>query len=77
MILKIEIDARGLRCPLPVLKAEKQLDQVEGAFVLEILADDPVARIDIPHLARKRGLGCEIEKHEGESFRFVLTRGMT
>ena len=66
------IDARGLKCPLPVLKAEKALAGLRQSVDLEILADDPVARIDIPLLAQKRGLSCAVEKH-GDGFRFRLT----
>lgn len=65
------IDARGLKCPLPVLKAEKALDAM-SVVDLEILADDPVARIDIPLLAQKRGLVCLIE-NSVDGFRFHLT----
>ena len=68
----VRIDARGLRCPLPVLKAEKALAEATGCIVLEILADDPVARIDIPLLAQRRGLGCAVAEVTG-GFRFVLT----
>ena len=71
MSVPIVIDARGLKCPLPVLRAEKALDTI-GNAALEILADDPVARIDIPLLAQKRGLDCSVEK-DGDGFRFLLT----
>lgn len=71
MSRSVIIDARGLRCPLPVLRAEKALECM-SASVLEVLADDPVARIDIPLLAQKRGLDCTIEM-AGDGFRFVLT----
>lgn len=64
------IDARGLKCPLPVLRTEKALSGMD-LVDLEVLADDPVARIDIPLLARKRGLLCEIETF-GDGFRFRL-----
>jgi len=67
----IFIDARGLKCPLPVLKCEKALAGLETVD-LEVLADDPVARIDIPLLAQKRGLDCAIETLE-TGFRFHLT----
>ena len=69
----VSIDARGLKCPLPVLKAEKALASMTGAIALEVFADDPVARIDIPLLAQKHGLACDIEKLEA-GFRFRLTR---
>ena len=73
MSAPVVIDARGLKCPLPVLRAEKALDTM-GATGLEILADDPVARIDIPLLAQKRGLDCSVET-DGDGFRFLLTAG--
>jgi len=54
------IDARGLKCPLPVLKAEKALDAMVPGDILILVADDPVARIDIPLLCKKRGHFCDI-----------------
>ncbi len=73
--MPVVIDARGLKCPLPVLKAEKALDAMDVPS-LEVLADDPVARIDIPLLAQKRGLDCAIE-NRGDGFRFVLAAKST
>ncbi len=67
------IDARGLKCPLPVLKLEKHLDAIEGGAAVTVLADDPVARVDIPLLCRKGGHSCEIER-VGEALRFVVTK---
>lgn len=49
------IDAIGLLCPLPVLKIAKRLRQLEPGTILEILADDPAARIDIPHFCNEAG----------------------
>ncbi len=65
------IDARGLKCPLPVLRAQKALDG-PAVVDLDVLADDPAARIDIPLLARKRRLDCKIDK-VGDGFRLRLT----
>ncbi len=72
MSTPVTIDARGLKCPLPVLRAEKALDTMEAGG-LEVLADDPVARIDIPLLAQKRGLDCAVER-DGDTFCFLLTK---
>ena len=44
-----ELDATGLLCPLPVLKARKRLNALDSGQVLKVLADDPAAIIDIPH----------------------------
>ncbi|MFP4449440.1 MAG: sulfurtransferase TusA family protein [Rhodosalinus sp.] len=50
-----EVDARGLICPLPVLRARKHLSQMEQGAVLRLLADDPVAVVDVPHFCAEAG----------------------
>ena len=50
-----ELDATGLLCPLPVLKARKRLSALREGAVLMIRADDPVARIDFPHFCTEQG----------------------
>jgi tRNA 2-thiouridine synthesizing protein A len=50
-----ELDAVGLLCPLPVLKARKRLAALAPGQVLRVLADDPAAVIDIPHFCRETG----------------------
>ena len=50
-----ELDARGLLCPLPVLKARKRLGAMETGHVLRMMADDPAAIIDVPHYCSESG----------------------
>jgi tRNA 2-thiouridine synthesizing protein A len=50
-----ELDARGLLCPLPVLKARKRLAALPAGGVLRVLADDPAARVDFPHFCAETG----------------------
>lgn len=50
-----ELDARGLLCPLPVLKARKRLSMLARGEVLRVVADDPAALIDIPHFCAEQG----------------------
>lgn len=50
-----ELDARGLLCPLPVLKARKRLQGLAPGMVLRVLADDPAAIIDMPHFCAEAG----------------------
>lgn len=57
-----DLDARGLLCPLPVLKARKRLQPLAAGEVLAVLADDPAAVIDMPHFCAEQGhelLGAE------------------
>ena len=50
-----DLDARGLLCPLPVLKARKRLKDLARGDVLRMHADDPAARIDVPHFCNESG----------------------
>jgi tRNA 2-thiouridine synthesizing protein A len=68
------LDARGERCPLPVLRTEKRLDDLATGARLVVLASDPMAKIDIPLFCRQHGHGCDFEA-DGETLRFVITRG--
>jgi tRNA 2-thiouridine synthesizing protein A len=68
------IDARGLRCPLPVLKAEKRLAMLPLGARLVVLATDPMARVDIPLLCRKGG-HAYAESRDGEVLRFEIVVG--
>jgi tRNA 2-thiouridine synthesizing protein A len=67
------VDARGLKCPLPVLKTEKALPAVKPGGILIVLATDPVAKIDIPLYCRQNGHECAFT-HEGEVMRFTITK---
>jgi len=68
------IDARGLKCPLPVLKLEKKLEGLAQGSLLSVLATDPMAAIDIPLYCRQRGHACEAST-EGEVLRFEIVAG--
>jgi tRNA 2-thiouridine synthesizing protein A len=50
-----ELDATGLLCPLPVLKAAKRLRGMASAQVLRLRADDPAAIVDVPHFCMEQG----------------------
>jgi tRNA 2-thiouridine synthesizing protein A len=49
------IDARGHRCPTPALKLRRALAGCSPGEVIELWADDPMVKIDIPHLVRSLG----------------------
>ena len=50
-----ELDAIGLLCPLPVLKARKRLKDMQSGEVLCVFASDPAAVVDIPHFCAEAG----------------------
>ena len=49
------LDAIGLLCPLPVLKARKRLKPLTIGSILGVHADDPAAVVDIPHFCQEAG----------------------
>ena len=53
----IVIDTTGLRCPLPVLKVRKNLPMLKKKDLALIIADDPLAEIDLRHF-------CSIKSYE-------------
>ena len=50
-----ELDARGLNCPLPILRAKKSLAEVESGQVLKILSTDPGSVKDFAAFAKQTG----------------------
>ncbi|MEP7193273.1 MAG: sulfurtransferase TusA family protein [Actinomycetota bacterium] len=51
----IEVDARGLRCPLPVIRLAEAARQASAGARIVVLASDPATRYDIPAWCRMRG----------------------
>ncbi|MEO1733695.1 MAG: sulfurtransferase TusA family protein [Pseudomonadota bacterium] len=49
------LDALGLLCPLPVLKARKRLQALPNGALLKMMADDPAAIVDVPHFCAEAG----------------------
>ena len=68
------LDARGLKCPLPVLKMEKRLVPLPGGAMLIVLATDPIARIDIPLYCTQNGHSCATAS-DGDVLRFEIVKG--
>ncbi|MBW3560075.1 MAG: sulfurtransferase TusA family protein [Proteobacteria bacterium] len=72
MTIEIEIDARGHRCPVPTLRLRRALEGLGSGGVVRLMADDPLARVDVPHFAAGRGLevlGVEPLQPGGWAFR--------
>lgn len=51
----ITVDARGHRCPVPTLRLRRALEDAPPGAHVRLLADDPLARIDVPHFAAGGG----------------------
>lgn len=71
---EILVDARGHRCPVPTLRLRRALEQAPAGARVRLLADDPMARIDVPHFAAQTGL-VVVEQGEIESgLSFLVAR---
>jgi tRNA 2-thiouridine synthesizing protein A len=72
MQVDLEVDALGLLCPLPVLKARKRLTPGQ---VLSLLADDPAAVVDVPHFCREAGHDLISAEGDGRVRRYLIRKG--
>lgn len=68
------VDARGLICPLPVLRARKALQAVAKGGAIEVLATDPAALKDFPAFCAESGHALEAQSQEGAVYRFTIRR---
>lgn len=66
------LDAKGLNCPLPILKAKKALKEVPSGGTLEVLATDPGAVADFAAFCRTTGNEIVEQSQDGDTFRFVI-----
>lgn len=69
-----ELDARGLNCPLPILRAKKALTDMTTGQVLKILATDPGAVKDFQAFARQTGNELLSSDAADKEFTFFLKR---
>jgi tRNA 2-thiouridine synthesizing protein A len=69
-----DLDALGLLCPLPVLKARKRLQGLAPGQVLRLQADDPAAVVDVPHFCAESGHELLGSEQAGEARHFYIRK---
>jgi tRNA 2-thiouridine synthesizing protein A len=69
-----ELDASGLNCPLPILRAKKTLVGMESGKILHIIATDPGSVKDFEAFARQTGNELIESKEEGGKFLFLIKK---
>ena len=70
----ITIDVRGLKCPLPVLKAERRMRDFAAGTHFIVLATDPMAAIDLPHFCAENGHALLASGQDGVALRFEIEK---
>ena len=68
------LDARGVGCPLPLIRARAALNAMAAGETLVVLATDPEAPIDLAALAADEG-HVLVQERDGEVWRLTLTKG--
>jgi tRNA 2-thiouridine synthesizing protein A len=69
-----EVDARGLNCPLPILRTKKTLNDMKSGQVLRILATDPAAVRDFEAFSKQTGNQLLQHGEQNGAFFFLLKR---
>ena len=71
---EILVDARGHRCPTPTLRLQRALRTAAPGQKVRLLADDPLARIDVPHFLAAKGYPLVESGSEGAVLSFLTEK---
>ena len=69
-----ELDARGLNCPLPILRAKKALNELQSGQVLKIVATDPGSVKDFQAFSKQTGNELLSHAEANREFTFFMKR---
>ena len=69
-----ELDAKGLSCPLPILKTKKALNDLSAGQVLKIVATDPGSVKDMQAFSRQTGHALLSSTEEDNAFVFLMRK---
>lgn len=70
----VAIDARGHRCPIPTLRLRRALEDAPNGAEVRLLADDPMARIDVPLFVREAGHELVETSADGAVLSFLVRK---
>jgi len=71
----LTLDAKGLSCPMPLLKTKQFINKIKTGEVLEVLGTDPGSKNDLPGWCTRAGHEFLGAKDESGFFRFFIRRG--
>jgi len=69
------VDARGLQCPMPVIKTSQAMKPLASGQTLEVIASDRGALSDIPAWAKDMGHALKEQFEENEEYHFIVEKG--
>lgn len=73
---EILVDARGHRCPVPTLRLRRALESARPGERIRLLADDPLARIDVPHFVNGAGMTLIEQVDQGDGISFLVEKAV-
>ncbi|MDH2236591.1 sulfurtransferase TusA family protein [Pigmentiphaga sp. GD03639] len=74
MAFDLEVDAKGLKCPLPILRAKKALATLESGQVLKVVATDKGSVRDFQAFSKQTGNELLAQTDDGEVFVHYMKR---
>jgi tRNA 2-thiouridine synthesizing protein A len=74
IVVNKEVDARGLNCPLPILKAKKALAELQSGEVVKIISTDSGSKRDFEAFARQTGNALVHQAEGNKEWTFFLKR---
>ena len=75
MSVDVELDTKGLRCPLPIMKAAKAIREMKKGQTLRVQATDPGSKRDFEGWAKNGGHILLEEKEEGGIYTYTIRKG--
>jgi len=70
----LELDCRGLSCPLPILKTKKAIETLSSGQILKVISTDPGSAKDMPSWSDRTGNPIISHEQEGSEFIFYVKR---
>ena len=71
----LEVDARGLNCPLPILRAKKGISALNSGQILKIVATDPGSVKDMEAFCKQTGNEMVESSQQNGEYHFKLRKG--
>jgi tRNA 2-thiouridine synthesizing protein A len=68
------VDARGHRCPVPTLRLRRALEAAPPGTAVTLIADDPLAKVDVPHFAAEAGYAVVETRQTDGVLTFVVAK---
>jgi tRNA 2-thiouridine synthesizing protein A len=69
------LDAKGLSCPMPLLRTKKAIESISSGQILEVLGTDPGSKNDLPGWCQRAGHTFLGDKEDAGFFRFYIKKG--